>query len=80
MRIDDFLILAKARPFVPFNIHTTAGERIPVPTLDHLHILPRVATVIIDADSGPYHILTPDHVSSITVDAPQVVLPGGAEP
>ena len=47
----------------------TGGAEIPVPTVDHIHVMPHFRRFIIERDDNKtYHIIHPEQISDIAVD------------
>ena len=66
--IGDLRRLIAAQPFVPFTIHTAAGEQLRVPTMDHIAVSPTGARVIVFADDDSTILVSALLISQITVD------------
>ena len=54
-------------PFVPFLIRTSDGHQDVVPTVDHAYITPHGKRVVVATDGDVLAILSPLHISAVTV-------------
>jgi hypothetical protein len=53
----------RATPFIPYEIRTNGGERLPVPHPDFVFVAPRGAWVIVTDESD-----RPRHISSLLIE------------
>jgi hypothetical protein len=53
----------RATPFIPYEIRTNGGERLPVPHPDFVLVAPRGAWVIVTDESD-----RPRHISSLLIE------------
>ena len=71
--IDNILQLIEARPFVPFTVVTSGGNRYPVLSPDHLSVSPRRGRITIYFDDDSAVWVTALHIASLEGQTPQVV-------
>jgi hypothetical protein len=58
------------RPFTPFTIRTTDGEKYPVPTIDHIWLPPNSGRVAVAADDGTVAFLSGLHIAALITQTP----------
>jgi hypothetical protein len=61
----------QSRPFEPFAIVTSAGQRYPVPSPEHAGIHPRGHRVLVWLDDGAGITISGLHIASVEKDAPK---------
>jgi len=54
-----------ARPFRPFAIVMSSGQRYQVPTAEHAALNPQGTQVVVWLDSGASQVLAGDHMNSV---------------
>ncbi|HSH39926.1 MAG TPA: hypothetical protein VK993_14215 [Chthoniobacterales bacterium] len=59
----------KETPFVPFAIRTSDGQEYPVPTVDHVWLIPGGSRVAVADDKGFRAYLSPLHMTAIVEHA-----------
>jgi hypothetical protein len=64
----DIRRLMNAAPFVPFTIHLADGNKLRVPTVDHVAISPTGNRVIVFADDDTHDVLSPLLISRLTIE------------
>ncbi|MFN2507226.1 MAG: hypothetical protein ABR589_00450 [Chthoniobacterales bacterium] len=66
--VADILHLLEARPFVPFAIVTSSGQRYRVPTTDHIGFNPKRTRVIVYFDDDGHVPISPLHITAVEVE------------
>lgn len=69
--IDDMRRLLGTRPFQPFVVVTTGGNRYPVPTAEHAGLSPRGTRLVIWFDDGSGVTVPGLHIGAVEEVTPQ---------
>jgi hypothetical protein len=67
--IGDVRKLLDQRPFVPFSVVTSAGQKYRIPTPDHAGFNPRGTRVVVWFDDDSSVTLSALHLTALEVDA-----------
>jgi hypothetical protein len=67
--IGDIQRLLKAKPFQPFSVVTSAGQKYRVPTPDHAGFNPRSTRLVVWFDDDSSVTLSGLHLTALEVDA-----------
>jgi hypothetical protein len=73
--VDAIRALEQARPFRPFVIETTAGERYSVPRPGSIAISPGGDAMILWSGPGRFTSIDPDDIGEVTRDDPEAITP-----
>lgn len=69
--IADIRQLLAVRPFKPFFILTTGGNRYPVPSAEHAAVDPQRSRVVVWLDDGGSVTISGLHIAAIETEATQ---------
>jgi hypothetical protein len=72
----DIRKLIHAAPFAPFTIHLADGNRLRIPTVDHIAVSPSGGRIIVFNEDDTHEILSPLLISRLSVEGPSLAKTG----